>query len=217
MSRLQSTFSLAHLLMVIAGLITFLTVAVVLRDRSSVVAIVVAADSLDEGSPAGSVTFGTVEIAANDPLVPFYVSAGADVSGQYLSRPLAKGEPLLLSDLQRAEQAPGHRTMTLPADQLVIRGLGLRVGDLIDLISTTSGGESSFVVAGVEVVRLPSAEALPGFGAAASSSWVTIEVSEQQALAIAAAQASTTVDLVRSSGARPIVIASAPATERSES
>lgn len=204
MQRLHTTFSLAHLLMVVAGLITFIAVAVVLRDRSAVLEVVVAGEALDEGSPVSSALMETVEIAANDPLAAYFVVVGTDVSGQYLARPIAKGEPILGSDLQIADEAPGRRTMTLPVDRLVLAGLGLRFGDRVDLIATTSDGASGFVVADVEVVRLPSSETLPGFGAAAAASWVTIEVSEAQALAIASAQATATVDVVRSSGASPL-------------
>ncbi len=204
MQRLHSTFSLAHLLMVVAGLVTFVAIAVVLRDRAAVLEVVVASEALDEGSPIARAPLGVVEISANDPLASFFVAAGTDVTDQFLSRPVAKGEPLLLSDLQAADDAPGRRTMTLSVDQLVLSGLGLRLGDRVDLIATSSDGASGFVVADVEVVRLPASEALPGFGAAAGASWLTIEVSEPQALAIASANATADVDVVRSSGARPL-------------
>ncbi|MEZ5342963.1 MAG: hypothetical protein R2706_16420 [Acidimicrobiales bacterium] len=148
----------------------------------------------------------TVQVAANDPLVGFYVVGGTDLDGSYLARSILEGEPVLRTDLEQAEQAPGRRTMSIPVAPLVVSGLGLRVGDKIDLIATTAAGESTFVVTGVEVVRLPGAEVIPGFGSASTSSWVTIEVSDQQALAVAAAEANATVDLVRSSGAVPLAV-----------
>ncbi|MEZ5342964.1 MAG: hypothetical protein R2706_16425 [Acidimicrobiales bacterium] len=54
MQRLRSSsLSLAHLLMVVAGLVTFVAIATVLRDRSTLVEVVVASEALDaERQPA---------------------------------------------------------------------------------------------------------------------------------------------------------------------
>lgn len=204
MRRLRSSFSLAHLLMLVAGLVTFVATAVVLRDSSATVEVVVAAADLQAGTELANAQTATIELAANDPLLDQFLPAGSQLEGQHLSHSVSQGQPILVQDLAAASTSSGGRTITVPAEAYVVTGLGLGVGDRVDLISADIA--SNFVVAGVEIVRLPQAEALAGFGAVSASSWITVKVSSDEALAIATSIATGPIEVVRSTGAVPVEI-----------
>lgn len=197
--------------MALAGLVTFVTVASVLGQRNDVVEVLVARDPLLSGRAVERSSFDVVVVAADSPLLGNLVSAEASIDASLLGRDLSAGEPLLLSDLLSVSGPGVGRTFTVPVDADVVDGLGLIPGDRLDvlgLVETTDGNGDTierldFVAVDLEVTRLPG-ERAGAFAAASASSWVTVQVSEAQAIALAEAQRLGPVELLRATGAEPL-------------
>ena len=209
-----SRVSFAHGLMVVAGLMTFVLVASVLRDREATVDVWVARSEVAAGSELTLADLDVVEIAATDPLLPSLLLAGPMPPVGRVRDVVGSGEPLLRSDLVAVDEVAAGRTFTIPIESVVLDGLGLSVQDRIDVIGLVSADPSgsakgvetvAYVVVGVTVTRLPVSLEATAFAAASSrSAWVTVEVSEQQALELSAAIRHGDLQLVRSTGAEPI-------------
>jgi hypothetical protein len=195
--------TLAHGVMVLAGLATFALVSATLRDRSATVPVAVAAGSIEAGTPLGAAPLATVEVGAGSELLGTLVRADHDRSDLVISRALQPGEPLLAGDLLAGTDAGGLRTVTLPVERLVIDGLGLRAGDRVDVIAVQGDGTSRFVAVDVGVARLPGDAALTLGRADTATTWLTIAVTDRQALAVAGAAGRGQVVVVRSTGAAP--------------
>lgn len=202
--RLAGTrLTLAHGLMVVAGLVTFVLVASVLQKREATVEVLVATSDIAAGATVTEADFDVVDISAADPLLPVLLSQLP--AGSVVTSALAAGEPLLRSDVVVAGGVASGRTFTLEVDRLVVDGLGLAIGDRVDVIGVDAGGRVGFVVVDVAVSRLPGDAQGSAFAAAASrSAWVTVTVDEAQALALSGARRLGAIELVRSTGAAPI-------------
>ena len=123
--------------------------------------------------------------------------------GQALGRSVRSGEPLLRSDLV-AEGAPSlTRTATVPVEPVLITGLGLVVGDRVDVIAS-SDDAARFVLVDVRVSRLPQSAGPDGLLSGPSSSFVTLELDDAQALRLIEAQGQGAIELIRSTGAPSI-------------
>lgn len=191
--------------MVLAGLITFVLVTAALRDRSATVEVFVAAGPIEAGTPIEGAELGTIAVPADSALLPALVHAGPVEPGLAASRSIGAGQPVLRADLVPSSDGSVLRTVALPVERLVIDGLGLRIGDRVDVIAVDSTGGSRFVVADVGVTRLPEETAL-GLGRTAdtSTTWLTVGVTDRQALDLAGATARGTVVVARSTGATPV-------------
>ncbi len=188
--------------MVLAGIVTFLTVSSVLRDRQETVAVMVANQELVAGSGLEAGAFETVQLQADSQLVG-QLATVSDLSqpGQ-LGRDLGPGEPLLVSDIRPMEDDNALRTIAIPVWRSTIAGLGLRIGDRVDLIGAGQNGELGFVVTDAAVSRLPGATSAGAFGSEAGrESWITVQVTDQGALDIALALRAGDIEVVRSTGA----------------
>ncbi len=209
--RSLQQFTMAHGLMVLAGLITFLTVSSVLRDRQETVEVIVASHELVAGSGLEAGSFETIQIHADSQLVG-QLATTTDLSepGQ-LARDLGSGEPLLVSDIRPLETGNALRTIAIPVWRSTIAGLGLRIGDRVDLIGLDSAGNLRFIATDTAISRLPGSSSTGAFGSEAGrESWITVQVTDQGALDIALALRSGDVEVVRSTGAATLEIA-APA------
>lgn len=204
MRRISSSFSLAHLLMVVAALTTFVTVAVVLKDSAATVEVVVASVDLQRGDSPGPAELDTVSVEAGNAVLSQMVTSEDDLTGLHLAHPIEAGQPILRNNLELVGASEGGRTFTLSADAYVVAGLGLTVGDRVDLVS--SGIEPGFVAGGVEVVRLPQTDSLGGFAAASNTSWITVSVDEEQVLAIVESLANGEIQIVRSTGSASLKV-----------
>lgn len=202
--------TLAHGLMVLAGLVTFVLVTSVLRDEGATVEVVIASAPVEEGTPAADAPLAPVAVDASTPLLEALARPADLVAGRAVVRSLAPGEPLLRSDLRPVEEGSGLRTVAVPVERLVVDGLGLRPGDRVDVIAVAADGVARYVVAGAEVARLPGGA---GSGLArtaeTATTWLTVRVGEDEALALASALGSGSVVVARSTGAEPVVVASA--------
>jgi Flp pilus assembly protein CpaB len=197
--------TLAHGVMVLAGLVTFVLVAAALRDRAATVDVLVAATPIEAGTPLEQAPLSSVAVAAGSGLLAELVPAEDGRAELIVARTVAAGEPLLRADLVPDVGATGLRTVALPVERLVIDGLGLRPGDRVDVIAVDPDGSSGFVAVDVGVARLPGEGGL-GLGRTAetATTWLTIGVSDQQALDVAAASGRGRVVVVRSTGAAPV-------------
>ncbi len=208
--RSLQQFTMAHGLMVLAGLITFLTVSSVLRDRQETVEVIVASHELVAGSGLEVSSFETIQIHADSQLVgQLATTTDLNEPGQ-LARDLGSGEPLLVSDIRPLETGNALRTIAIPVWRSTIAGLGLRIGDRVDLIGLDSAGSLRFIATDTAVSRLPGSSSTGAFGSEAGrESWITVQVTDQGALDIALALRSGDIEVVRSTGAATLEIAAA--------
>lgn len=189
--------------MVFAALVTFVAVSAALRDRRATVDVLVASNDLSRGQVVAPTDFDVVALPTSGTLLDTWMTPLDDASGQ-LIRPLAEGEPLLGSDLVPIEDGSASRTFTIPVDDRVLDGLGLIAGDRVDVVGTAPNGLPSFVVGAVRVVRLPDGSTGSPLSGRLGPGFVTVEVNEQQVLALVAALRVDAVDIVRSTGAAPV-------------
>lgn len=194
---------MAHGLMVLAGVITFLTVNSVLRDRQETVEVVVAGHELLAGVGLSADAFQVVSIPADSDLVGQLATTNDIAHDVRLGRDLASGEPLLLTDIRTGDVESGVRTLAIPVWRSTIEGLGLQTGDHVDLIGADADGQLSYVVVGSVISRLPSGSSTGGAfgGDTARDSWITVEISDRDALDLALAMRAGSIEVVRSTGA----------------
>ncbi len=205
-SKTPSKLTLAHALMVVAGLVTFVLVSAVLRDRSETATVLVATVSAPAGSEASALGLTPLEVPASHALSEQFVASGTVSGTERIARDVVSGQPLLKNDLLAPEQRVATRTFAIAVDDLVLRGLGLRVADRVDLIGQDDEGNVYYVVTDVAVASRSQIATDSGF-AASSGSFLTVEVTDAEALAISAALRSSPVDVVRSTGAQAIDLA----------
>lgn len=201
--RRPSRLTIAHFAMITAGLATFVTVGSVLRDRQATVEVMVLAADAAVGTSTGSLDVLPVSIPADARFLELMLRPGQLPEGQALGRSVRSGEPLLRSDLV-AEGAPSlTRTATVPVEPVLITGLGLVVGDRVDVIAS-SDDAARFVLVDVRVSRLPQSAGPDGLLSGPSSSFVTLELDDAQALRLIEAQGQGAIELIRSTGAPSI-------------
>ncbi len=209
--RVPRHFTMAHALMVMAAIITFLTVTSVLRDRQETVDIVVASQDLVAGSGLEASSFTTIQLRADSELVGQLATSKDLLEPAQLGTDLSVGEPLLVRDIRAVVDDDTLRTIAIPVWRSTIDGLGLRIGDRVDLIGADITGTLRYVVTDSAVSRLPRNSAAGAFGSSAGQeSWITIQVTDQEALQIASALRAGDVEVVRSTGA-PVLSVSTPA------
>ena len=208
---------LPHALMVVAGLATFVLVASVLQDRSDTEQVWVVDADVAAGAELGASDLVAVEVASDAPVLAPLLRVSDGVPVGRVRNGLVAGEPLLASDLVAVDESSVGRTFTIPIDTMVVDGLGLIRGDRVDVIGSSIGGEMGYVVVDVEVVRLPGTTTSGAFAAASSrTTWVTVSIDDQQALALSTAIDRGEVQLVRSTGAVAISFAESEATQATE-
>ncbi len=209
-SRLRpQRLTLAHGAMVIAGLATFVSVGRVLEDREATVSVLAVGTDTAAGTTTGELDVVSVAVDADLAFLGSFVEPGALPADLALVRPLVAGEPLLWRDLVTAGSPVLQRTVTIPVAAIVIEGLGLAVGDRIDVIAVPRpvGGtvapvdSAGFVIVDAFVARVPASPAAEGLLAGRGEAYVTIEVSDVEALSLAWARLEGTVEIVRSTGA----------------
>ena len=200
---------MAHGLMVIAAVMTFLTVTSVLRDRQETVEVIVASQELVAGTGLEAGSFSTVELRADSELAGRLATTDDLAEPGQLGRDLSVGEPLLVSDIRPMVSGDALRTIAIPVWRSTIDGLGLQIGDRVDLIGADLNGNLHFVVTDSAVSRLPRASAAGAFGAEAGrESWITVQVTDEDALALALALRAGDIEVVRSTGAPTLEVTS---------
>ena len=198
---------LPHVFMVMAGLATFVLVSSVLRDLSATTEVWVVEADVPAGVALRAEHVATVDVPSSAPMLDAFMLTERGLPSGTVRNGLVAGEPLMSSDLVATASAALGRTFTLPVEALVLDGLGLRPGDRIDVIGLGGEGTLRYIAADLEVVRLPSQATASAFaGASSRAGWVTVRVDEHQALDLSAALGRGEIDLVRATGASPVVV-----------
>jgi len=181
----------------IAALLAFVVIAGVLRERSEMTEVVVASRSLTAGEPITRADVDVVEIPTDvvfaDDLV---ASADLDDGQLYAGRVLRAGEPIVRSSTSDSGLSDDRRTMALGLPDWGAAGGELEVGDVIDLVDT-SGDAPRYIVQRASVVARSTGDPASGLGAGRGV-WVSIEVTESEALAVAKVVAEDSFIVVRS-------------------
>ena len=203
-ARLRGRFSLAHGLMLIAGLMTFVTTSRLLDDRSATADVLVVDQPVVAGTALAGNSVRLVEVPADVAALGGLAPADLSLDGQVARRDLTPGEPLLANDLTAGAEPSLPRTYAVAIERHVLAGLGLAVGDRVDVIGVSEDGSPYFVVSAAPVARVSTGVEASAFAADASQQWVTVAVTDSQALDLAAAQLRAEVTIVRSTGATPV-------------
>lgn len=192
--------SLSHVLIVLAAVAAFVLNYLALQDRDQSVMVAVADRAVSGGSPLSLDDIRFVPIESGFEAVDSLLSepAFADREGWVATRPIGEGELIALGDLIEPGVRGDLRSMSLPIAVEHAAGGILMTGDRVDVISVTDG-VPSYVVADVEVISVPAdtGSSIGGFG----DYHVVVAVDDQQALRLAAALDSGSLEIVRSTGA----------------
>ncbi|MGI8683575.1 MAG: hypothetical protein ACR2MO_00470 [Acidimicrobiales bacterium] len=199
---LLAKFSMAHGLMVLSGLLAFFLIAAVVGDRSKVVVVAAAQGDIAAGMTVGPDLVKPARLPADSDLVGRLAPLDEVQRGKWVAgRTISAGDPIRRSDLVRAGEQMGLRSMSIPVARENAVGGALRVGDRVDVIDVVEG-HSAFVVTGVQVTKVSTSSVSGGLTRGVDRDFfVVVQVSADQALALAGALADAKVDVVRSTGA----------------
>ncbi len=187
--------------MATAGLATFVAVGSVLADRGAVVEVLVVASDAAPGTSATALATSTLGVPADSVLLESLLQAGDLEPDLVLAHPVSAGTPLRRGDLVDREAAVLHRTATVAVESVSILGLGLSVGDRVDVVGLDGDERIHFVLTDVRVARLPEAPRGEGLLGGPTASFVTLEVDDTEALALVGALRRGPLEFVRSTGA----------------
>lgn len=203
-SKTPSKLTLAHALMVLAGLMTFILVSAVLNDRRETEQVLVATVSAPAGSEVSALGLQPLEIPVNHPLSGQFSIQGSVSGTERIARDVQAGQPILNNDLLAPQDRVGIRTYAVQVDEVVIRGLRLRVDDRVDLIGIDDEDNVYYVVTDVVVSSLSTISDGTGFASNANSSFLTVQVAAEEALELSAALRRGDLDVLRSTGAQAL-------------
>jgi Flp pilus assembly protein CpaB len=201
---LASRLSFGHLVMIVAGLLTFVLIASVLQDRGATVTVAVAARALEPGTALGPGSVRYVEVAADSALGRSLLNRAEVGEGKVAVRRVAAGEPLTASDL-RSSAAPAQlRAMSLAVSSEHAVGGQLAVGDRVDIV-TVEERRASYIARDVEVLAVPGKGkgGIGSVGASGGGYFVTVAVDGDVALRLAVALREGKLEILRSTGAAP--------------
>jgi len=204
--RFRRRPSATHILIAVVVILAFVLNLLVLRDRSSTTLVAIARQPLSTGSvlTPGGVRFIPVDsdFEALDHLIT--EDSLTSYEGWTLDRAIPEGGILDTSALVPPGDGSGLRTMSIPIDREHAAGGSLVAGDRVDVISVADG-IPTFVATDLEVTGV-AAESSSGIGIIAAYH-VVLSVNADQALALAAALDSGSLEIVRSTGAETIDVA----------
>jgi Flp pilus assembly protein CpaB len=208
-----SRLSLGHVVTLLSGLLAMLLVFAVLRERDTTVPVALAAGAIRPGTPltTGMFRYANVKVPASVRAHLLTPRAAAGYRGWVAARAIAPGELVGDGDFRPPGSGGNLRSMSIPVDRSHAVAGALQGGDRVDVVQVSSDGRAFWAARGLQVIAV----AAPPSGAlsAPSSSYiVTVAVTAQQALAVAAAIRSDKFELVRSTGAADDTAAATPTT-----
>lgn len=197
--------SASHLLMVLAAVLAFATNLMVLRGHDETRAVVVAASDLISGRAVGRSDFRAVEVDVDDDLfsrlMPWQQVDG--LVGMVATRPIPAGDLIGPNDLREASTRTGMRAMSIPIEPEHAVGGALLPGDRVDLI-VVRDERAEYVLVDAEVLSVSTSDR----GAlSVGTFYVVVAVEPDRALDVAEAIQDGRIDVVRSTGANPMVSA----------
>ena len=182
--------------MILAGLLTFVLVNGALRDKSETVAVVYAG----ERSEVGSISPVIQDISSKTPGLKNFATE-SDITGKVLVRTLEEGSPIMKSDLID-EDRRSFRIFAVPVDAYHVDALNLKRYDRVDIIGFDQDGRALYVAVGLAIEGTSKA-ATDGF-AASGDSFITVQVSDVDALKMAEAQREGPLHVVRNTGSAAV-------------
>ena len=204
--RFRRRPSASHILIAVVVILAFVLNLLVLRDRSSTTLVAVARQPLSTGSVLTLDGVEFIPVDADFEALDHLISQDAlnSYEGWILDRAIPEGGILDTSALVPPGDSAGLRTMSIPIGREHAAGGSLVAGDRVDVISVTDG-VPTFVATDLEVTGV-AAESSGGIGAVAAYH-VVLSVNADQALALAGALDSGSLEIVRSTGAETIDLA----------
>jgi Flp pilus assembly protein CpaB len=194
--------SLSHILITATVLLAFGLNYLALQNRDAEVLVAVAAEPIAEGSVLTSEALTLVPIAADFEALDSLLVEGdiGEMVGMIFARSVPEGALIDIAALVDAGAEDGHRAMSIPIAIEHAAGARIVVGDRVDVI-TVVDGVAEFVATDLAVI----AHAEPQAGGLSTGPYhVTVAVEEQEALALAEAIATGSLEVVRSTGAAPV-------------
>ena len=196
--------SATHVLIAVVVILAFVLNLLVLQDRGSTTLValaerpLVAGSAIEPGSlrlvPVDSSFEGLDSLLTEDELSRY--------EGWVLARTVAAGEPVAANDLADPELASGLRSMSLPVPPEHAAGGSLVAGDRVDVISVIDGA-ARYIATGLEVVSI--SDAGDGSIGSVTNHHVTVGVETDEALRLAEALDTGSIELVRSTGSSAVV------------
>lgn len=201
--RLGRRLSAAHVLIAIVVILAFVLNLLVLQDRSAKSLVAVANERLAAGTPFDRSSMRLVPVDSDfEGLADLLTEAELETfDGWILSRSIAEGGIIDHSALVEPGAAPGLRSMSIPVPVEHAAGGAVVEGDHIDVISVVEG-TAMFVAADLEVVSV--SERATGAIGSFSEYHIVVSVTGDQALELAQALDSGSIEVVKSTGADPI-------------
>ncbi len=197
--RLSTTHLLIAVVVVLAFVLNFLA----LQERNATISVATADGAISAGTPLSGDLIRFVPIAADFEGLPSLVveSDLAALGGWVVQRGLPDGGLLQRSMLAAPASPSGFRSMSIPVDVEHAAGGTLGAGDRVDVISVVDG-EARYVATDVEVLTVSSPD---GGGLGSFSSYhLVLAVDDEEALQLAKAIDSGSIDVIRSTGAPPV-------------
>lgn len=198
--RLTARFGTAHLIAVVAGLVTAVLLLSWTRGQEQLVSVVLAADSIRAGALIESTDLQVTEIPSDSTVATAILSGDSldGLVGQVATRSITSGEPILRTDLRPVMAEGGRRAMSFALSRANAVGGDLAVGDEVDVLVVTDDG-TRFVAEALPVLALPDPRP-SGFVGGSSGWWVVLAVEDVDALEIADGVEHGTIYLLRSTG-----------------
>lgn len=215
--KARERISLGHLFMIAAALLAFVLVVSVLQDRSKTTEVLVARTDIQPGSAITPDLVRQVAMPAGSDLASAMAGLGDLAGGGAIAAQRIKaGDPVTLTAIAPRSDNDGLRAMSIPIERALAVGGELAPGDRVDVISVT-GSSATYVATDLEVLRTQTQQGTGALGSSALTDYyVTVGVDGPTALAIALAQQTGEVSILRSTGAEPVaaddrVLAATPA------
>lgn len=199
---LRTRLASGHLLMILAGVLTFVLVANALRSRDATVEVAVANAEVAPGAVVDPGTARIASLPASSSLRDALISPEALRSQRWVAvRRIAAGEPLVHSALAKAAAPNGQRAMSVPISPDHAAGGEIGVGDRVDVIDA-DGPQAVYVVRNAEVIGVAPRRSSSGLSSSSTGQfYVTIAVDAEPALRLAVAIRGGKLEVLRATGA----------------
>ncbi len=215
--KARERISLGHLFMIAAALLAFVLVVSVLQDRSKTTQVLVARSDILPGSAITPDLVRQVPMPAGSDLSAAMAGLGDLAAGKAIAgQRIEAGDPVTRTAIAPRSDNNGLRAMSIPIERARAVGGELAPGDRVDVISVT-GSSATYVAVDLEVLKTQNQQGTGALGSSALTDYyVTVAVDGEMALAIALAQQTGEVSILRSTGAEPVpldqrVVAPGPA------
>lgn len=195
--------SATHVLTAVVVILAFVLNLLVLQDRGATTLVALAERPLAAGSALDAGALRLVPVDASfEGLDPLLTSDDLNAyEGWAVAHAIPVGGVISVADLAPPGSGSGLRSMSLPVPVEHAAGGSLSSGDRVDVISVADG-TARFIASDLEVVAVSAADSA-SIGSV-TSHHVTVAVEAEQALRLAEALESGSIEIVRSTGASDI-------------